>query len=107
MDRDDRGAGAAERKRVLRVYEGFGIPVAEAMASGTPVVTSRDSAMADVAGEAAVLVDPLDPRSIADGIEEAATRRDVLVPLGLERAKLYTWSRAADAAVAAYGRAAG
>jgi glycosyltransferase involved in cell wall biosynthesis len=89
------------------LYEGFGIPVAEAMASGTPVVTSRDSAMADVAGEAAVLVDPLDPRSIADGIEEAATRRDVLVPLGLERAKLYTWSRAADAAVAAYGRAAG
>jgi len=89
------------------LYEGFGIPVAEAMACGTPVVTSRDSAMADVAGEAAVLVDPLDPRSIADGMEEATRRRAEIVPLGLERARLYTWARAAAAAVAAYERAAG
>jgi glycosyltransferase involved in cell wall biosynthesis len=75
------------------------------MACGAPVVTSRASAMADVAGSAAVLVDPLDPQSIADGIDEATRRRDELVPLGLERARLYTWSRAADAAVAAYERA--
>jgi glycosyltransferase involved in cell wall biosynthesis len=87
------------------LYEGFGIPVAEAMACGAPVVTSRESAMADVAGSAAVLVDPLDPQSIADGIDEATRRRDELVPLGLERARLYTWSRAADAAVVAYARA--
>jgi glycosyltransferase involved in cell wall biosynthesis len=89
------------------LYEGFGIPVAEAMACGTPVVTSQESAMADVAGASAVLVDPLDPRSIADGIGEAVRRRDELVPLGLARATRYTWSRAADAALAAYGRAAG
>lgn len=88
------------------LYEGFGIPVAEAMACGAPVVTSRDSAMADVAGPAAVLVDPLDPRSIADGIDEASRRRAELATLGLERARLYTWPRAADAAVAAYERAA-
>jgi glycosyltransferase involved in cell wall biosynthesis len=87
------------------LYEGFGIPVAEAMACGTPVVTSRDSAMADVAGSAAVLVDPLDPRSIADGIVEATTRRDELRRAGLERASGYTWARAADAAVASYEKA--
>jgi glycosyltransferase involved in cell wall biosynthesis len=87
------------------LYEGFGIPVAEAMACGTPVVTSRDSAMADVVGAAAVLVDPLDVSAIADGIAEADTRREELVRLGHERAHLYTWERAAAAAVAAYERA--
>ncbi|RDI74309.1 Glycosyltransferase [Gaiella occulta] len=87
------------------LYEGFGIPVAEAMACGAPVVTSRDSAMAEVAGSAAVLVDPLDPRSIAAGIGEVSERGDELRRLGLERAPLYTWSRAAEAAVASYERA--
>jgi glycosyltransferase involved in cell wall biosynthesis len=87
------------------LYEGFGIPVAEAMACGTPVVTSTDSAMAEVAGGAAVLVDPLDPRSIAEGIAEAEASAGELRDRGLERAGLYTWARAADAAVASYERA--
>ncbi len=87
------------------LYEGFGIPAAEAMACGTPVVTTRASAMAEVVGDAGVLVDPYDAASIAAGIEEADRRRDELIPIGLERARLYTWERAAEAAVAAYERA--
>lgn len=77
-------------------YEGFGLPVLEAMACGTPVVTSRGTAMEEIAGGAAVLVDPLDSTSIANGMAEAEARRDELVPLGLARAREFTWGRAAD-----------
>ena len=67
------------------------------MACGTPVVTSRGGATEEVAGGAAVLVDPLDAAAIADGIAEAEARRDELRWLGLERARGFTWERAADA----------
>ena len=87
------------------LYEGFGIPALEAMACGTPVVTSAGSAMEEVVGDAAVLVDPLDVASIAAGIEVADRQRDELVPLGLERAAHYTWANAVDAAIASYRRA--
>ncbi len=107
---DDELAAAYRGARVVvfpSLYEGFGIPALEAMATGTPLVTSRDSAMAEVTGEAAVLVDPLDVAAIAEGIEEADRRRAELVPLGLERAKLYGWERAVAAAVAGYEKALG
>jgi glycosyltransferase involved in cell wall biosynthesis len=78
------------------LYEGFGLPVIEAMACGTPVVTSRGGATEEVAGGAAVLVDPLDPDAIAAGIVEAEARHDELRRLGLERAQAFTWSHAAD-----------
>ena len=74
------------------------------MASGTPVVTSRGTAMEEVAGGAAVLVDPRDAASIADGIAEAQARRDELVPLGRARAAEFTWARAADAVEALWRR---
>ena len=78
------------------LYEGFGIPVLEAMASGTPVVTTAGGATEEVAGGAAVLVDPLDIEAIAAGIEDAAARRDDLRARGLERARTYSWEGVAD-----------
>ncbi|MBI4485897.1 MAG: glycosyltransferase family 4 protein [Acidobacteria bacterium] len=76
------------------LYEGFGLPPLEAMASGTPVVTSNVSSLPEVAGDAAVLVDPYDPHAIADGVERVLTdetlRRD-LRRKGLARAKQFSW----------------
>jgi glycosyltransferase involved in cell wall biosynthesis len=84
------------------LYEGFGIPILEAMACGVPVVTSAGGATEEVAGGAAVLVDPRDPAGIARGIEEAAARRDELRRLGLERARLANWASVAAQTVEVY-----
>jgi glycosyltransferase involved in cell wall biosynthesis len=82
--------------------EGFGLPVLEGLAHGTPVVTSRGTATEEVGGRAVVLVDPIDPTDIARGITEALDRREELAVAGPARAALFTWARTADAVVDAY-----
>ena len=85
-------------------YEGFGLPVVEAMASGTPVVTVPDPALVEVAGDAAVVVPE---EELAAGIRRALEERDTLAAAGLERARAFTWEAAARATVAAYVEALG
>ena len=76
------------------LYEGFGLPPLEAMASGTPVVTSNVSSLPEVTGDAAVLVDPYDPAAIADGIARVLTDDDLAAQMrvrGLARAHEFSW----------------
>ena len=91
------------------LVEGFGLPVVEAMACGTPVLTSNRSSLAEVAGDAAVCVDPFDARAIRRGLESLLrdpSRRDRYRRAGLERAATFSWRRAAEETVGIYGEIA-
>ena len=83
-----RSAGVAA---YVSLYEGYGLPVIEAMAAGVPVVTSARSSMPEVAGGAAVLVDPLDVGAIATGLRDAFARREHLSAAGRARAAPRSW----------------
>lgn len=91
------------------VYEGFGMPVLEAMAVGTPVLTSNLSSLPEVAGEDAVLVDPYETSSIAEGMRRLLTDdalRADLSAAGLERARRFTWEETARKTAEVLHRAA-
>lgn len=93
------------------LYEGFGLPILEAMGAGVPVLTSRGGATGEVAGDAAVLVDARDVGDIARGLDElvygGAEDRSARVAAGRKRAAQHTWAQTAQATRAVYVEAAG
>ena len=111
---EQRGAdvrGYVERDELVRLYrgaaalvmpsryEGFGLPVVEAMATGTPVVAAPDEALREVADDAAVFVEPDD---LAAGVRRALAERDTLVAAGLRRAATFSWDETARRTLAVY-----
>ena len=91
------------------LYEGFGLPPLEAMASGTPVLTSNLSSLPEVVGDAALLIDPYDPASIAEGLGRILSDhklRTVLVERGRKRAATFSWEASVNRILATYHQVA-
>ncbi len=91
-------------------YEGFGVPVLEAMACGVPTITTNSSSLPEVAGDAAHLVPPDDSDAMAVALNEILTKRDLRTQLsssGPQRARLFTWPEAARLTAQTYARALG
>lgn len=83
----------------VSLYEGFGLPVIEAMASGIPVVTSSTTSLGEISGDAAILVDPENIEEISAGIRSILyneRERENLIRLGLEQSKKYSWEQVSD-----------
>ena len=102
--------GGAEALVYPSLYEGFGLPVLEAMACGTPVVTSNVSSLPEVVGDAALLVDPRDDDELADAmvrVLQDEALRDRLRVAGPARAATFTWDRTAQLTARTLRRAAG
>ena len=86
-------------------YEGFGLPILEAMQMGTPVVTSNVSSMPEVAGDAAILVDPYNPEEIAQAmfqIMNSEDLRDTLIRKGYTRGQAFSWEKTANQTIEVY-----
>lgn len=101
---------SADAFAYVSLYEGFGLPVLEAMAAGTPVVASETSSIPEVAGDAALLVDPEDVGAIADALARVLGDHglaDDLRGRGLDRAAAYTWERTARATLDVYRHVVG
>jgi glycosyltransferase involved in cell wall biosynthesis len=87
------------------LYEGFGLPVLEAMSCGCPVLTSNVSSLPEIAGRAGLLVDPLDVREIAKGLGEMVTNNDLrkdLISKGFVQVKKFSWEKAARETLKVY-----
>jgi glycosyltransferase involved in cell wall biosynthesis len=98
---------AAEVFVYVSFYEGFGLPIMEAMACGTPVITSRGTSLEEVAGDSAILVDPMDEASIAEALKEVLSDAELRVRLGnagLARSRQFNFKNAAEQTIGVYER---
>jgi len=87
------------------IYEGFGLPPLEAMACGTPVITSNTSSLPEVVGDAGIMVDPYDVNGLADAMHEVLANEGLranMIKNGLERAKMFSWEKCARETLKVY-----
>jgi glycosyltransferase involved in cell wall biosynthesis len=92
------------------LYEGFGMPVLEAMACGTPVLCANNSSLAEIAGNAALLIDPHSEENISAGLEKLyidETLRTELRGKGLDRIMDFSWGKSSEALYAVYKEVSG